>query len=105
MTDKEEKKSAQIRHALDEIVGKLEQDSEEGAMAWADTVSANRDEWARLKQEIRAKQKALKELVTLKRAGDISSAEFESRYRALQDELTSLEFRVYNLRLGTSVDV
>ena len=39
-----------------------------------------------------------------KKAGTIGHDEFEKKYRKLQDELTELEFEVYNMRLGTSVD-
>jgi ribosomal protein L29 len=34
----------------------------------------------------------------------MSPDEFEKQYRKLQDELTELEFKVYNLRLGTSIE-
>ena len=39
-----------------------------------------------------------------KKAGTIGQDEFDRKYRKLQDELTELEFQVYNMRLGTSVE-
>jgi hypothetical protein len=41
--------------------------------------------------------------VTNKKAGIIGQDEFDENYRKLQDELTELEFAVYNMRLGTKV--
>jgi hypothetical protein len=38
-----------------------------------------------------------------KKAGTICQDEFNRRYRNLQDEITELEFEVYNLRLRTDV--
>ena len=48
-------------------------------------------------------QRALKQLVTDKKAGLIGSDEFEEKYPKLQDELTELETTIYNMKLGTDV--
>ncbi len=93
---------SEIRKALDDVVRKLEPDDESSG-SWGHSVQSHRERWEYLKREIGRRQKALKELVMQKRAGTIGPDEFERRYRELQDELTELEFEVYNLRLGTSV--
>ena len=91
-----------IKKSLDELVHKLEPDSKT-SKSWSDTMDNNREEWEKLKQQILDRQKALKELVQEKKAGSIGSEEFKKKYRVIQDELTQLEFEVYNLRLGTDV--
>lgn len=66
-------------------------------------MDANKEEWGQLKEKIQQCQRALKQLVTDKKAGLIGSVEFEEKYPKLQDELTELETKVYNMRLGTDV--
>lgn len=98
-----EKRGGDIRRELDEIVTKLDQ-SAKSSEAWDDSVSANPEEWEQLKRKISEKQKALKQLVDEKKAGRIGSDEFDAQYKELQDELTKLEFAVYNMKLGTNVE-
>ncbi len=93
-----------IRRSLGEIVSKLEPTAESSS-SWGSVMAEHREEWERLKAEIHERQRALKALVKKKKAGDISPDEFERKYREIQDELTTLEFKVYNLRLGTDVKV
>ena len=92
----------EIKRNLDEIVTKLDQ-STASSDAWQESVSSNPEEWERLKRQISEKQGALKELVTEKKAGRVGPDEFAAKYKQLQDELTELEFAVYNKRLGTEV--
>jgi len=91
-----------IKKSLDDIVKKLDQDAD-ASKSWSSSVTANKEEWENLKKKIHDRQKALKQLVTDKKAGIIGVAEFEAKYKHLQDELTELEFAVYNMRLGTNV--
>ncbi|MFW9925231.1 MAG: hypothetical protein ACFFDM_00545 [Candidatus Thorarchaeota archaeon] len=91
-----------IKESLDDIVHKLDQDAD-ASESWAKSVSSNKDEWERLKKEIHERQKALKQLVSDKKAGIIGQDEFDKKYKKLQDELTELEFNVYNMRLGTKI--
>lgn len=91
-----------IKKSLDDIVEKLDQDAE-ASKSWGSSVTSRREEWEELKKKIHDRQKALKQLVTDKKAGIIGADEFEAKYRKLQDELTELEFVVYNMRLGTNV--
>ncbi len=91
-----------IRESLDEVVRKLEPETGSSG-SWDTTVKTRRERWEELKREIGKRQKALKELVMQKRAGMVGPEEFERRYSILQDELTALEFEVYNMRLGTHV--
>ncbi|MFW9793270.1 MAG: hypothetical protein ACFFEE_03120 [Candidatus Thorarchaeota archaeon] len=104
MNNKSEKSSdsGEIKKSLDEIVHKLDQDAD-ASSSWAKSVSSNKEEWERLKKKIHERQKALKQLVTDKKAGIIGQDEFNEKYKTLQDELTELEFTVYNMRLGTQV--
>lgn len=92
-----------IKKSLDDVVHKLEQTAG-SSESWGDSVSTNRDSWDELKEKVRKLQTALKQLVMDKKAGMIGSDEFNSKYRVLQDELTELEFRIYNMRLGTNVE-
>ncbi|MGD9397902.1 MAG: hypothetical protein PVJ05_15805 [Candidatus Thorarchaeota archaeon] len=91
-----------IKKSLDEIVKKLDQDAE-SSRNWESSVESKRDEWEELKKKIHERQKALKQLVADKKAGIIGVDEFDTKYKILQDELTELEFVVYNMRLGTNV--
>jgi DNA repair exonuclease SbcCD ATPase subunit len=101
---KEDSKDAEkIKSSLDEVVDKLEQDSK-SSDSWGESVSTHRSHWDEIKEKIRERQSELKRLVMEKKAGTIGQGEFEKKYRKLQDELTELEFQVYNMRLGTSVD-
>jgi len=63
----------------------------------------NKEEWERLKRKVREHQRALKDLVTAVKAGLIGRDEFQEKYPKLQDELTELETKIYNMRLGTDV--
>ena len=99
---KKEKNPEKIKRSLDEVVHQLDQ--EPGAsQSWGETMSENREAWEDLKKRIQERQRALKALVREKKAGTISTEEFEKRYKIIQDELTDLEFKVYNMRLGTSI--
>jgi hypothetical protein len=100
---KDEASRKKMKQSLDDIVEKLEQDSKSSA-SWKDSISSHEEEWMHLKDKISERQKALKLLVTEKKAGRIGTTEFEAKYKKLQDELTELEFKVYNLRLGTNVE-
>ena len=91
-----------IKKSLDDIVQKLDQDAE-ASKSWESSVTSNKEEWEKLKKKIHDRQKALKQLVADKRAGVIGVGEFDTKYKKLQDELTELEFAVYNMRLGTKV--
>jgi len=91
-----------IKKSLDEIVQKLDQDAE-ASRSWGSSVTSNKEEWEKLKKKIHDRQIALKQLVTDKKAGIIGVDEFNAKYQKLQDELTELEFVVYNMRLGTKV--
>lgn len=104
MADEKDQDPTQIKRDLDETVAKLEQ-SRPSSKDWGEKMAANRDKWEELKKKIHERQKALKSLVKEKRAGTIGEKQFKKRYRKIQDELTALEFAVYNLRLGTDIDV
>ena len=93
---------ADIKESLDELVHKLDQ-GKASSSSWSDSIGANKEEWEQLKIKIQERQRALKQLVTNKKAGLIGIDEFEKRYRKLQDELTELETIVYNMKLGTDV--
>lgn len=105
LSERESEKSnnpEKIKKSLDDVVHKLDQDSNASA-SWGESIASRKDEWELLKKKIHDCQKALKQLVVDKRAGIIGVEEFETKYRKLQDELTELEFAVYNMRLGTNV--
>ena len=91
-----------IKKSLDDIVQKLDHDAD-ASKSWESSVTSNKEEWEKLKKKIHDRQKALKQLVADKRAGIIGVDEFDTKYKKLQDELTELEFAVYNMRLGTNV--
>lgn len=103
MADEKERDPSQIKRGLDETVEKLEQ-SRPSSADWGDKMAANREKWEELKKKIHDRQKTLKRLVKEKRAGTIGEKQFNKKYRKIQDELTNLEFAVYNLRLGTDIE-
>ncbi|MFW9908701.1 MAG: hypothetical protein ACFFEF_09005 [Candidatus Thorarchaeota archaeon] len=100
MTD--ERDADAIKESLDETVHKLEQDQSSSG-SWGATMSSNRLKWQELKTKMRERQKALKDLVQQKKAGSIGQEDFDKKYRKLQDELTEIEFQIYNMRLGTDI--
>ena len=106
MADEKETQKApeEIKKSLDAVVSKLDA-SKSVSESWDSTTSQNRKKWDQLKAMIHDRQKALKALVRDKKAGIIGDDEFQEKYQKLQDELTQLESQVYNLRLGTSVEV
>ncbi|MHA1864616.1 MAG: hypothetical protein ACTSWA_12665 [Candidatus Thorarchaeota archaeon] len=93
---------AKIKESLDDLVHRLDQ-GKSSSSNWSDSINANKEEWDQLKNKIQERQRALKQLVTNKKAGLIGIDEFETRYRKLQDELTELETIIYNMKLGTDV--
>lgn len=95
-------KPEDIKKSLDDIVEKLDQNAD-ASKSWKSSITSRRDEWEELKKKIHDRQKALKQLVVDKKAGIIGVDEFDTKYRKIQDELTELEFAVYNMRLGTNV--
>jgi len=103
LTEHESKKDpSKIKESLDDLVHKLEQDGSSSA-SWGDFIASNKEDWENIKSQIQERQRALKQLVTDKKAGLVGIAEFETKYRKLQDELAELEIAVYNRRLGTDV--
>jgi hypothetical protein len=94
--------SEKIKKSLDDVVHKLDQDAN-ASKSWGESVISHREEWDNLKSKIKERQIALKQLVSDKKAGIIGQDEFDTKYKLLQDELTELEFTVYNMRLGTKV--
>ena len=93
---------AEIKESLDDLVQKLDQ-GKKSSSSWNESLVENKEEWEQLKNKIQQCQRALKQLVTDKKAGLIGSGEFEEKYPKLQDELTELETAIYNMRLGTDV--
>ncbi|MFX1561427.1 MAG: hypothetical protein ACFFBL_12630 [Promethearchaeota archaeon] len=105
MSKRDSEKSSKpedIKKSLDDIVEKLDQNAD-ASKSWKSSITSRRDEWEELKKKIHDRQKALKQLVVDKKAGIIGVDEFDTKYRKIQDELTELEFAVYNMRLGTNV--
>ncbi|MHA1271512.1 MAG: hypothetical protein ACTSPY_17095 [Candidatus Helarchaeota archaeon] len=84
---------------LEEIINQLEK-SDTSSESWKNIIEKNKEEFQNLKSNIRIKQNELKDLVINKRVGKISQKEFEEQLEKLQNELTDLEFKVYNLRLN-----
>jgi chromosome segregation ATPase len=99
-----ERDPAKIKRSLDDVVHRLDQEPD-SSESWGETLSQNPEEWEALKSKIKERQRALKALVRERRAGTIGTEEFDEKYRTLQDELTELEFQVYNMRLGTKLHV
>jgi Spy/CpxP family protein refolding chaperone len=91
-----------IKESLDDIVQKLERGTTSSSN-WNESTDANKEAWEQLKNKIQQCQRALKQLVTDKKAGLIGADEFDRQYPKLQDELTELETAVYNMKLGTDV--
>jgi chromosome segregation ATPase len=94
--------SKQLKKSLDDVIEKLDQRAD-SSQSWGTTMRSNRTRWEELKSEIQKRQRELKDLVRQKKAGEIGQDDFDVKYRRLQDELTDLEFEVYNMRLGTRV--
>ena len=93
---------AEIKESLDDLVQKLDS-GKTSSSRWSDSMDDNKEEWERLKRKVREHQRALKDLVTAVKAGLIGRDEFQEKYPKLQEELTELETKIYNMRLGTDV--
>ncbi len=93
-----------IRDSLNDIVQKLDQTKGSSA-SWDSSIHSDPEKWEELKRQISEKQRELKRLVEAKKAGILGSTEFEKQYTQIQDELTRLEFEIYNMRLGTNVEM
>ncbi len=93
-----------VRDSLDEVVEKLEK-SKGSSESWDSSIHEDSKKWEELKRQISEKQRELKRLVEAKKAGTLSHDAFETQYTKLQDELTRLEFEVYNMRLGTNIEL
>ena len=104
LTDESKADPAKIKESLDDAVAKLDQEKSVSEK-WGSTLAGKKEEWEALKKKIGERQHALKELVQEKKAGSIGTEEFNTKYRKLQDELTALEFQVYNMRLGTDIQM
>ena len=84
---------------LEEILGNLESIHSIQGDDWKSVIENNREEFERIKFEIKEKQKELNALVTKKRAITISDEEFNNKTQKIQKELYDLERKIYNLRL------
>ena len=69
---------AEIKESLDDLVEKLDR-GKASSSSWSESMDANKKEWEQLKNRIQQCQRALKQLVTDKKAGLIGSAEFEEK--------------------------
>jgi chromosome segregation ATPase len=104
LNEKQSRKDpSKIKESLDSLVHNLEQDSS-ASTSWGESITSNKEKWELIKRQIHERQKALKQLVTDKKAGLIGADEFDRKYHKLQDELVELETAIYNLRLGTNVE-
>ena len=83
---------------LEEIIKKFE-GNRETRERWKKIIEENKEEFQNIKSLIRKKQSELKELVIKKQVGEINEEEFLIKLEEIQNELTELEFKIYNLRL------
>ena len=83
---------------LEDIIEKLDKTSQ-SSDSWKKIISENKEEFQELKKQIRSKQNELKELVIKKQVGGLSKEDFSRKLQEIQDELSELEFKIYNLRL------
>ncbi|HUX98885.1 MAG TPA: hypothetical protein VMV49_04985 [Candidatus Deferrimicrobium sp.] len=66
---------------------------------WKEVISNNRDEFERIKREIKEKQKDLANFVKKKSARLINDEDFESKTQRIQQELYDLESKILKLRI------
>jgi hypothetical protein len=66
---------------------------------WKEVIDHNRDEFERMKREIKEKQKDLANLVKKKNARLINDEDFESKTQKIQQELYDLESKILKLRI------
>jgi len=86
------------RKKLMEIIDQLDK-TNKSSNKWKQIISENRDKFEEIKKSIKLKQLELKNLVVQKQIGEISQEKFNIEIKALQNELTNLEFEIYKLRL------
>ncbi|NVM53960.1 MAG: hypothetical protein HWN66_09695 [Candidatus Helarchaeota archaeon] len=66
---------------------------------WKQIINQNRDDFNKIKREIRKKQDDLTNLVKKKKALTITNEEFEYQTGKIQQELYELESKILKLRL------
>ena len=88
------------KEKLDEVIKKLEETKKKDSTLWKDIIEKNEEEFTRIKNEIKIKQKMLRDLITKKNSSLMSKEEFEKKVDEVQDELSELEMKIYKMRLN-----
>ena len=92
MTDKKEK--------LIEIINNLEKTKHLDSKEWKKITTQNKEEFENIKKRYREKQNELRSLIMEKKLGSIKEEEFDIKLNELQNELSELEIKIFNLRMG-----
>ncbi|MHA1784520.1 MAG: hypothetical protein ACTSVY_12920 [Candidatus Helarchaeota archaeon] len=90
---------ADEKEKLIEIINKLEETKKKDSKKWKQIIEDNEEEFTKLKEQIKIKQKTLRELMVKKNAALLNQKEFEKELDEIQDELSELEMKIYQMRL------
>ena len=88
------------KEKLDEVIKKLEETKKTDSVIWKEIIEKNKEEFTRIKDQIKIKQKALRDLIAKKDSALLSKSEFEKKVDEIQDELSELEMKIYKMRLN-----
>ena len=84
---------------LEELLKSLEKTHSLKSENWKSIIEENKEEFDKIKVEIKEKQVALTSLVKKKKAITISDEEFDEKSKKIQQELYELEKKILKLRL------
>jgi len=88
------------KEKLDEVIKKLEETKKTDSVIWKEIIEKNKEEFTRIKDQIKIKQEALRDLIRKKDSALLSKSEFEKKVDEIQDELSELEMKIYKMRLN-----
>ena len=83
---------------LTEVIDRLEE-TKKKSKAWKDIIDKNEEKFNEIKSQIKIKQQELRDLISKKNSLKLSKEEFEKKVDEVQDELSELEMKIYNMRL------
>jgi len=84
---------------LTDVIDRLEETKKKDSKVWKDIIDKNEEQFNEIKSQIKVKQQELRDLISKKNSLQLNREEFEKKVDEVQDELSELEMKIYNMRL------
>ena len=84
---------------LTEVIDKLEETKKKDSKIWKDIIDKNEEQFNEIKSQIKIKQQELRDLIGKKNSLKLTKEDFETKVDEVQEELSELEMKIYNMRL------